>query len=41
MLRFEELAAGLVLTGEVRNVHEYGVFVRLEVTHPTSLTLHP
>ena len=30
MLRFEELAAGLVLSGEVRNVHEYGVFVRLE-----------
>ena len=31
VLRFEELAAGLGLKGEVRNMHEYGGFVRLEV----------
>ena len=27
VLRFEELAAGLVLSGEVRNVHEHGALV--------------
>ena len=30
VLRFEELTLGRVLKGAVRNVHEYGVFVRLE-----------